>query len=105
MHREEALWENPTEFKPDRWSALREGAVEAWQPFSRGPQRCIGSELSMVEARVVAVMTLRWYDFQTVFSGDGPSIPGFGERAYQELKLTAKPKDGIPMIVKLHAHA
>ena len=58
----------------------------------------------MVEARVVAVMTLRWFDFQTTFTGDGPSIPGWGERAYQELKLTAKPKDGIPMKVMLHTH-
>ncbi len=104
MQREESVWENPTQFNPDRWSALRKGATEAWQPFSRGPQRCIGSELSLTEAKVVCVMTLRWFDFETVFMGDGPSIPNWGERAYQELELTAKPKDGMPMRVNLHPH-
>ena len=88
MHREESIWENPQEFNPDRWSTLQKGAVVA-----------------MVEARVVCVMTLRWFDLQTAFTGEGPSIPGWGERAYQELQLTAKPKDGIPMKVKLRPHA
>lgn len=73
----------------------------AWMPFERGPRNCIGQQLAMVEAKVIAVLTLRWFDFEPRLKNDGLSIPGWGERMYQINKLTAKPKDGLPMVVKL----
>jgi cytochrome P450 len=103
MQRDETLWDNPNEFDPDRFSAPRKGSTEAWQPFSTGPRRCIGQQLSIIEAKVICVLTLRWFDFESAINPEGPSIPGWGGRAYQELKVTAKPKDGIPMTVKLRS--
>ena len=73
----------------------------AWQPFEKGPRNCIGQQLAFLETKVVAVLTLRYYDTEAVFKKHGLSIPGYGGRAYQELQLTAKPKDGIPMRVKM----
>jgi hypothetical protein len=105
FQRDETIWENPTEFNPDRYSApqpgsTEAGATEAWQPFGSGPQRCIGQQLAFIEAKVISVLTLRWFDFQSAIKPEVPSILGWGGQAYPEFKLTGKPKDGIPMTVK-----
>jgi len=42
-------------------------------------------------------LTVRYFDFEAVFADHGLSVPGWGGRAYQELNMSAKPKDGIPM--------
>lgn len=101
IHRDPNHWTNPNEFEPDRWLESDPDPSKAWQPFEKGPRNCIGQQLAILEAKVIAVLTLRYFDFEAMFKPHGLSIPRFGGRAYQELKLTAKPKDGIPMKAKL----
>jgi cytochrome P450 len=105
LHRDPNLWTNPNEFDPDRWLQPDPDPHKAWMPFEKGPRNCIGQQLALLEAKVIAALTLRYFDFETVFKPHGLSIPHFGGRAYQELKLSAKPKDGIPMKVKLTGRA
>ncbi|KAH8799811.1 cytochrome P450 [Xylogone sp. PMI_703] len=110
MARDPELWNSPDpsitvqDFYPDRWFSPKTYNLAAWQAFEKGPRNCIGQQLAIVEAKVIMLLTLRWFDFQAVFKEGGKGvteIKGWGGRAYQELKLTAKPKDGIPMRVKL----
>jgi cytochrome P450 len=105
MQRNPKFWSDPNSFDPDRWlDADRHDLGKengSWQPFERGPRNCIGQQLSLVEARVIAVLTLRYFDFEPRLKNDGLSIPGWGGQAFQVFKMTAKPKDGIPMVVKL----
>lgn len=102
LHRDAAIWgENSAEFDPDRFLDADRHDNAAWQPFEKGPRNCIGQQLALVETKVIAVLVLRFFDFEAAFKGHGLSVPGYGGRAYQELKLTAKPKDGIPMRVKI----
>jgi hypothetical protein len=46
-------------------------------------------------------MQLLFFDFEPRPKDDGLSIPGWGDQAYQISAMTAKPKDGIPMVAKL----
>jgi cytochrome P450 len=101
MHRAPEFFTNPLEFDPDRWLGSGVDKSGAWQPFEKGPRNCIGQQLALLEVKLIAVLTLREFDFEAKFKENAPSIPGWGGKAYQELKLTAKPKDGIPMRVKL----
>ena len=102
LHRDPAIWgSNYADFEPDRFLDPKRHDNAAWQPFEKGPRNCIGQQLAMVEAKVIAVLVLRFFDFEAAFNDHGLSVPGYGGRAYQELKLTAKPKDGIPMRVKV----
>jgi cytochrome P450 len=90
------------EFDPDRFLVpLDRAQNDAYMPFSKGPLNCIGRQLALTEAQVVMVLTLRFFDFEPVYGEDAPTIPGWGGKAYQELKLGAKAKDGIPMRVRL----
>ncbi len=97
MHRSTDFWSNPTEFDPDRFIDPETNASPAWQPFEKGPRGCIGQQLSLLEGRTVAVLVLRYFDFEAVFAKDAPSIPGWGGQVYQELRTTASPKSGMPM--------
>jgi len=66
-------------------------------PFEKGKRDCVGQQMATLEVRVMAVLTVRYFDFEAVFADHGLSVPGWGGRAYQELNMSAKPKDGIPM--------
>jgi len=101
MHRDPAIWTNPSDFDPDRWLSPDKHSNGAWQAFEKGPRNCIGQQLAMLEVKAISVLVTRWFDFEPVFKDHGLSIPGYGGRAYQELKLIAKPKDGIPMRAKM----
>ncbi|KAH7420149.1 cytochrome P450 [Cadophora sp. MPI-SDFR-AT-0126] len=103
MHRDPAVWDRPAEFDPDRFLSPETHSVEAWMPFEKGPRNCIGQQMATLEVRVMAVLTVRYFDFEAVFAQDGWSVPGWGGKAYQELNMSAKPKDGIPMRAHLRS--
>ncbi|RDW89675.1 hypothetical protein BP6252_01707 [Coleophoma cylindrospora] len=101
MHRSPEHWTNPNEFIPARFLDASSINNAAYLPFEKGPRNCIGQQLALVETKVIMVMTLRFFDFTPMLNQDGPEIDGWGGKAYQVLALSAKPKDGIPMTVKL----
>jgi cytochrome P450 len=101
MHRDEAHWQNPTQFDPDRFLVPGQVDNDAFQPFAKGPRNCIGQQLAIIEAKVIIVLTLRFFDFHPAFRADSESIPDWGGKGHQIVRLTAKPKDGIPMTVKI----
>ncbi|GEM_PF-4950293 len=53
LHKNEDFWEEPEDFKPERFENLRD-LRDCFIPFSRGPKTCIGRSMSMQQG----VMTL-----------------------------------------------
>lgn len=89
-----------------------------WRPFERGPRNCIGQDLAQLEARIILALVVRRFDFEAAFdslhelANDGSVYAndvGFrtgkqdldGEEAYPVLLGTAKPREGMPMRVKV----
>jgi len=99
----------------------------AWRPFEKGPRGCIGQELALIEIKIVVALTIRTFEFEVQYDKEGwrdklvafdgkPEVPGFfedwlkpdqgivdnymGDRAYQVLLGTAKPKEGMPSVVR-----
>ncbi|KAE9371570.1 cytochrome P450 [Stipitochalara longipes BDJ] len=116
MHRRADLWPQPDDFIPERFLPsphnFQEIMKDAWRPFQKGPRACIGQELAMLDIKVIMVMTLRDFDIKAEYEewdlALGREKPGemldgrrgmFGHRAYQQLKATAKPADGMPVKV------
>ena len=52
VHRRPDLWEDPLEFRPERFLNTNVNAY-AWIPFGGGRRRCLGAAFSLLEARVV----------------------------------------------------
>ncbi len=62
LHRNEAYWENPLQYKPERFI---EGNYmqDAFVPFGRGPRMCIGSHFAMLELQMVIQSLAYNFDF------------------------------------------
>ncbi|PWY79688.1 cytochrome P450 [Aspergillus heteromorphus CBS 117.55] len=127
IHHDAEYFPCPDEFHPERFLnagvvTLPDGRTEAtpagwnghvppqdaYRPFEKGPRQCIGSEMAMIEIRVVLAMTMRLFTFETAFEEwrdahpeetDKRHTSAFGDEAYQVYSSTAKPKSGMPMRV------
>jgi len=55
------------------------------------PRSCIGQEFAYLEAKIILALTLRKFDFVSMY----PGTP------YQVYAFTGKPVDGMPMQVSL----
>ena len=71
IQRDPAFWPHPDEFLPERWLASPKEPLYpvsgAWRPFEHGPRSCIGQELSMIEMKIVMVLTLREFAISGVY--------------------------------------
>lgn len=98
MQRDSRYWEEPDEFRPERWAVGGEaeerfGADErgAFQPFSTGPRACLGVNLAYLEMRVVLAKVVHAYDLELV----APDVPDWN-RACKVYGMWSKP----PLMVK-----
>lgn len=107
MHMNPAIFPNPKRFDPDRYDRA-DFVRHAWRPFERGPRACLGQPLAMDEMKIILLLTVRDFDLACVGlePNKTPRVPWsdldliFGDRAFQEFVLEAKPRDGMPMSVK-----
>ncbi|KAJ4296315.1 hypothetical protein N0V90_006360 [Kalmusia sp. IMI 367209] len=106
MHYSDTIFPNAKTFDPDRFTR-DEVPRNAWRPFERGQRACIGQTMAMEEMKVTLLLTVREFDFEC--SGLKPTEQRvgwtrldevFGDRAFQEMKFEAKPRDGVPMTVR-----
>lgn len=108
ISRSEDLFPDPSAFKPARFlpdSDVPPPPKDAWRPFEKGPRSCIGQELAMMEIKIVLLLTLREFDFESLYHhprGNWPAAPEkHGGRAYQMIALGPKPAGGVPMRVRM----
>lgn len=77
VHRNPKLWPEPHDFKPSRFSkgSMSHGDAPsdwAYVPFGRGPRMCAGSQLALVELKVLLALALLRLDWQSTSSKNGP---------------------------------
>lgn len=120
MHRNPKLFPDPHTFRPSRFLSpeLQTQTENAFRPFERGPRNCIGQELAMLEVKIVLLLVVRRLRFRAAYdelSGlenrkDGMEWSSYasveegmrtlwGDLAYQTLRGTAKPRQGLPVRV------
>lgn len=56
-------WENPNEFKPERFASEEKRHQYAFFPFSLGPRRCIASQMADLQVKLVIARFLRKFKF------------------------------------------
>ncbi|GAB7343421.1 hypothetical protein MBLNU457_1451t2 [Dothideomycetes sp. NU457] len=111
------IWQDPFEFRPERWLTDAPAPIgadrEAFIPFSKLPRNCIGQEMAMLEMKIVLAIVCRDFNFTARYDelqelkNDGSGYPSlttgmqeiFGEEAYQIARGTAKPREGLPVRV------
>ncbi|MBV0900462.1 cytochrome P450 [Haloarcula salina] len=86
LHRDERFWDEPEQFRPERWLGDADRPAFAYFPFGGGPRRCIGQQFAMTEAQLVVATMADRVTF---------------EREYDDLELSAavtlQPKTTVQM--------
>jgi cytochrome P450 len=92
MHRDPRFFENPAEFRPERWDKDFEENLPPFLyfPFGLGPRQCIGQSLAMTEMILILAMLARDFNFE--LQADPPVIPW--------PSLTIYPRNGIRIKVR-----
>lgn len=63
MHRSPALWDEPEDFRPERYLGVENAGRNRWQslPFGGGPRVCVGINFAYMEATYVLGLLLSRY--------------------------------------------
>lgn len=77
MHKDEAVFERPLQFVPDRWKGVESplkdmGPGDSFLPFGAGPRNCIGAGFAMNEAKLFLASLILHFD---VMSPRGEGFP------------------------------
>ncbi|MFJ6023413.1 cytochrome P450 [Brevundimonas sp. NPDC092305] len=100
LHRHEALWEAPDEFRPERFLPENRKAIDRWTyiPFSAGPRVCIGAAFAMNEAMIALATILKGAEVEAVSSLEPRPVHQITLRSRRPilLKLRQRTQDQSP---------
>ena len=88
-HRLPDVWEEPHEFRPERWEHRADLPKGAYVPFGGGSRQCIGMRFGQLEIKAIAARVLREHRLEL-----DP-----GHRLEIRQTPTLGPKGGLPMRV------
>jgi len=86
LHRDPRYFDNPAEFRPDRWaSGLAKRLPRfAYMPFGGGPRVCIGNRFAMMEAVLILAGIAQHFALEAQSETPEPSP-----------SITLRPKGGV----------
>jgi cytochrome P450 len=92
LHRNEALWDNPGAFDPDRFLPERSTGRHrcAYLPFGAGPRICVGMGFAMLEMVAILATLVREWRLK----------PAPGHRLELAPTLTTRAKGGLPLLIE-----
>jgi len=93
-HRDPAIWENASEFCPERFAHGRKTPPFSYVPFGGGPRACIGAAFGQAEARIVMARLLQTHTFEFT-----------NHKIHAHMGATLEPRPGVRMKVHRRASA
>lgn len=85
-HRIPEHWDAPQAFRPERWERI-DPSLYTYLPFGAGPRMCIGTTFALMEIKLALAMIVQRFRL---------ALPS-GARVDPELRLTLRPRGGLPM--------
>lgn len=85
LHRNHQLWEEPDEFRPERFTEEEGPERFAYLPFGDGPRICIGQSFAMQEAVIILSTLLSRFRFS----------PAWNTPPNPVMLLTLRPEGGV----------
>jgi cytochrome P450 len=91
MQRDPRYFDQPEEFRPERWAGdqIKQLPKYAYFPFGGGPRLCIGNSFAMMEAILILATIIQRYHLDLVPDQMVKPMPS----------ITLRPKNGVKMIV------
>ncbi|MCZ4552008.1 cytochrome P450 [Gordonia rubripertincta] len=71
LHRDPAVWTEPSRFDPDRFLAaeVKKRPAHSYKPFGTGERACIGRQFALHESVLLLARLLQRYDFESADPG------------------------------------
>lgn len=87
-HRDPKVYDDPTEFRPERWlgDAPKERPRFSYLPFGGGRRACVGQGFAILNAQILGSMIAQRYDL----------IPDRSKPIKLEFTITTRPQGGVP---------
>jgi len=92
--RDEAHWDEPKEFRPERFAPGERHPAFTYLPFGAGPRTCIGAAFAQIEARVVLAHILQQF-----------TLASTGREARPYMGATLEPHPGVFLRVQRRQHS
>jgi cytochrome P450 len=95
MHRDPRFYDEPGEFRPDRWLDERAKTAPRFSyfPFAGGPRICIGAAFATTEAALVLATIAQRYQIRVASGAPIEPVPS----------ITLRPRHGIPVTLTRRA--
>lgn len=92
LHRHVLYWDNPREFRPERFLPGNREKIGRFQylPFGAGPRICIGATFALQEAVIALAVLLNRFRFETTER----------TKPWPVQRLTVQPLNGLPMRIR-----
>jgi cytochrome P450 len=92
MHRDQRYFDQPEEFRPERWASeqIKQLPKYAYFPFGGGPRLCIGNSFAMMEAKLILATIAQKFHLDLVPDQAVTPLPS----------ITLRPRNGIKVIVR-----
>ena len=90
-HHHPNFWQNPEEFRPDRFhqDKMKDQEPFSYLPFGGGPRLCIGMQFAMMEMELVLKQFLDQFDFELV-----------GDKVQMKPLVTLNPRGAVWLKIK-----
>jgi len=89
-HRDERYWDEPEQFKPERFARdKKRPPALTYIPFGGGPRNCIGASFAQIEAKVVLARVLQHFKLEDI-----------GRKVRPHMGATLEPHPGVFMRVR-----
>jgi len=77
VHRDERFWDDPEQFRPERFLADEKETRHpfAYFPFGGGPRRCLGETVALTVMKLVVAMVLQRYRLEPVQEEEIQPVP------------------------------
>ncbi|MCI0665375.1 MAG: cytochrome P450 [Acidobacteria bacterium] len=91
MHRDQRYFDQPDEFRPERWASEQIKLLPkyAYFPFGGGPRLCIGNSFALMEAKLILATIAQKFHLDLVPDQTVRPLPS----------ITLRPKNGIKVIL------
>jgi len=93
VHRDPRWWDDPLQFRPERFEKGKPGHRCSYVPFGAGPRYCIGANMAELEAQLLLAQIYQNYDVETLSD----------EEPFGEVAVTMRPRGGLPVRLKKRA--
>mmetsp|Transcript_33372 Transcript_33372/g.86576 ORF Transcript_33372/g.86576 Transcript_33372/m.86576 type:complete len:592 (+) Transcript_33372:398-2173(+) len=96
LGRDPTLWEDPMEFRPERFAPEADATrhMYQWLPFGAGPRMCLGAGFAQMSVVLMAAHLLQHFRFRPV-KPDTPTLP-----IDYDITLNFGPTNGLKMAVE-----